>query len=109
MSKITSFIMNNLAELLQQWRPELQRVLYRQFIDGQWRDYDVAELLKLVGRWQAAYAAAGLTPGDRVALCMKNGVQWVIADLAAHSAGLVVVPLFVDDNAENIAWCLQDS
>lgn len=101
--------MNNLAELLDQWRHEPQRVLYRQFIDGQWRDYDVAELLGLVARWAAGYATTGLMPGDRVALCMKNGVQWVIADLAAHSAGLVVVPLFVDDNADNIAWCLQDS
>jgi long-chain acyl-CoA synthetase len=101
--------MNNLAELLQQWSHEPHRVLYRQFVDDQWRDYDVATLLKLVARWRAGYVAAGMLAGDRIALCMKNGVQWVITDLAAHSAGLVVVPLYVDDNAENIAWCLQDS
>ena len=101
--------MNNLAELLQQWSHEPERVLYRQYSDEQWRDYDVATLLVLVARWQAGYKAAGLVAGDRVALCMKNGVQWVIADLAAHCSGLVVVPLYVDDNADNISWCLQDS
>lgn len=101
--------MNNLAELLQQWSHEPRRVLYRQYIDDQWRDYDVATLLALIARWQAGYAAAGMVAGDRVALCMKNGVQWVIADLAAHSSGLIVVPLYVDDNVDNISWCLEDS
>lgn len=101
--------MNNLAELLQQWCHEPQRVLYRQYSDNQWRNYDVATLLQLVARWQAGYVGAGMAAGDRVALCMKNGVHWVVADLAAHSLGLVVVPLYVDDNADNIAWCLQDS
>ena len=101
--------MNNLAELLQQWAQVPQKVLYRQYVDGTWHDYDVAVLINLVSRWQAGYAAAGMKPGDRVALCMKNGVQWVAADLAAHALGLVVVPLYVDDNADNLAWCLQDS
>ena len=100
---------NNLAELLLQWRHEPQKLLYRQYIDGAWLDFSAGILLSLVGRWQTGFANAGLLAGERVALCMKNGVQWVVADLAAHSLGLIVVPLYVDDNAENIAWCLQNS
>src|SRR3546814_7307932 len=40
---------------------------------------------------------------------MKNGVHWVTADLAAHATGLVVVPLYADDNADNQAWCIENS
>ncbi|HZV98018.1 MAG TPA: AMP-dependent synthetase/ligase [Methylophilaceae bacterium] len=101
--------MNNLAELLQQWADTPQKVLYRQYVNNAWQDYDAGSLLQLAARWQAGYKAAGLKVGDRVALCMKNGVQWVAADMAALGLGLVVVPLYVDDNADNMAWCLQDS
>jgi long-chain acyl-CoA synthetase len=32
-------------------------------------------------------------------------VTWVAIDLAALGLGLVVVPLYVDDNVESMAWC----
>lgn len=101
--------MNNLAELLYQWRDEPQKILYRQYLEDAWKDYDVASLMTMVGRWQAGYRKSGLHAGDRVALCMKNGIHWVTADLAAHGMGLVVVPLYVDDNADNQAWCIENS
>ncbi|HEX5539525.1 MAG TPA: AMP-dependent synthetase/ligase [Methylophilaceae bacterium] len=101
--------MNNLAELLQQWQATPRKILYRQHVGDVWRDYDAATILSSAARWQAGYRAAGLIAGDRVALCLKNGVQWVAADLAAQGLGLIVVPLYVDDNADNIAWCVQDS
>jgi long-chain acyl-CoA synthetase len=101
--------MKNLAELLYQWRHTPAKVLYRQYVDGNWQDYNVSTLLAMAGGWQAGYRRAGLQAGDRVALCMKNGVHWVMADLAAHGLGLVVVPLYVDDNADNQAWCIGNS
>jgi long-chain acyl-CoA synthetase len=101
--------MNNLAGLLQKWQHQPQKILYRQHINNSWCDYDVATLSKQIARWQAGYRKAGLQPNDRVALCLKNSVQWVIADLAALGMGLVVVPLYVDDNANNMAWSLEDS
>jgi long-chain acyl-CoA synthetase len=51
----------------------------------------------------------GLQKGDRVAICLKNSVHWVAFDQAAVGMGLVSVPLYVDDNASNIAYCIQDS
>ena len=101
--------MKNLAELLYQWRHAPAMVLYRQYVDGEWQDYNVSTLLDLMGRWQAGYKNAGLQAGDRVALCMKNGIQWVVADLAAHGLGIIVVPLYADDNADNQAWCMENS
>lgn len=101
--------MHNLAELLLGWVASPEKILYRQYQEGGWRAYSVAEVLAAAARWQQAYRDAGLQAGDRVALCMRNGVHWVLADLAAHASGLVVVPLYVDDNADNLGWCLQDA
>ena len=80
--------------------------LYRRFSGDAWTDVSVAELASLIGRWQSAFKTLGLVAGDRVALCVKNSVDWIAIDLAALGLGLVVVPLYVDDNPENVAWCV---
>jgi long-chain acyl-CoA synthetase len=102
-------IFMNLAQLLAQHLATPDRILYSQFEEGVWRDYSVAEVARLVACWQQALRREGLLAGDRVAICLKNGVNWVTLDLAALGLGLVVVPLYLDDNAENMAWCLHDS
>jgi long-chain acyl-CoA synthetase len=101
--------MANLAGLLEQHCANPQTLLYRQYIDNSWRDFSAQEVVALAARWQQAFRTAGYGPGDRVALCLKNGVDWVAIDQAALGLGLVVVPLYADDNPENLAWCLTDS
>ena len=101
--------MPNLAGLLEQHCANPQTILYRQYTDNAWRDYFAADVMALAARWQQAFRGAGYAPGDRVALCLKNGVDWVAIDQAALGLGLVVVPLYADDNPENLAWCLADS
>jgi acyl-CoA synthetase (AMP-forming)/AMP-acid ligase II len=46
-----------------------------------------------VERATRAVVAAGIQPGDRVAIWAPNSVEWAIASLAVHSAGAVLVPL----------------
>src|SRR3990172_7482946 len=53
-------------------------------------------------------AGEGFAAGDRVAVLLKNSVEWVCFDMAAQSLGLVVVPLYTTDNPENIAYILGD-
>ncbi|HET7764400.1 MAG TPA: long-chain fatty acid--CoA ligase [Burkholderiales bacterium] len=101
--------MANIATLLEAQLAAPERILYRQFIDGAWRDFSASEIAAYAARWQAFLRSEGLGQGDRIALCMKNGVHWVAADQAALGMGLVVVPLYADDNPENVAWCLQNS
>lgn len=101
--------MANLASLLDRHRANPDQILYRQFVDGAWQDFAVKEVLELAARWQQGLRAAGCQPGDRVALCLKNSVSWVAIDQAALGLGLVVVPLYPDDNPENQAWCFADS
>ncbi len=62
-----------------------------------------------VNRWQLALQQEDLHPGDRVAIMLGNNPWWVMFDQAALALGLVVVPLYVADHAENIAYILQHS
>ena len=84
-------------------------VLYRHSTEAGWRDVTAGELAIDIARWQAAFRRAGLAPGDRIALAARNGPTWVAIDLAALGLGLVVVPLYVDDNPENVAWCVANA
>src|SRR6267143_1525277 len=101
--------MANIASLLKAQLATPERILYRQFVEGGWRDVSAREIAAYAARWQAFLRAEGLAQGDRVALCLKNGIHWVAADQGALGLGLVVVPLYVDDNPENVAWCLENS
>ncbi len=101
--------MANIAGLLDAQLASPERILYRQFAEGGWRDVSAREIAAYAARWQAFLRAEGLAPGDRVALCLKNGIHWVAADQGALGLGLVVVPLYADDNPENVAWCLANS
>jgi long-chain acyl-CoA synthetase len=99
----------NVADFFGQHLGRPGHVLYRHFAGDRWRDVAVGEIAGDVARWQAAFRREGLAPGDRVALCAKNGVDWVAIDLAALGMGLVVVPLYVDDAVGNVAWCVADA
>jgi len=101
--------MANIAGLLGAHLATPERILYRQFSGGSWRDISAREIAAYAARWQAFLRAEGLAPGERVALCLKNGIHWVAADQGALGLGLVVVPLYADDNPENVAWCLENS
>jgi long-chain acyl-CoA synthetase len=99
----------NIAELFARHLAQPLAVLYRHATDAGWRDVTVAELATHAGRWQAALRREGLVAGDRVALAARNGPAWVAIDLAALGLGLVVVPLYVDDNPDNLAWCVANA
>ena len=62
-----------------------------------------------VSLYRKALSEENLTPGDRVAIMLANGIEWVCFDQAAHSLGLVVVPLFVNDRADNVAYILEQT
>ena len=75
----------------------------------EWQTLTWAQMAEQVGRWQAAFQKTGLEPGDRVAILLRNGPDWVAADQAALGLGLVVVPLYTEDRPDNIAYVIQDA
>lgn len=86
-----------------------EQVAYRQFDEARdtWLSFTWAQVALEVVRWQAALVKEGLVPGDRVAVMLKNCVEWVIFDQAALSLGLVTVPLYLDDRPDSAAYMLD--
>ncbi len=92
-------------------RRSSDNVAYKQFdtTQKQWKNWTWAELAVQVERWQVAFKEQGLVKGDRIAICYRNSVEWVIFDQAALRLGLVVVPLYTADRADNMAYVIGDS
>lgn len=89
--------------------PDLEAYRYHDELTESWKSLTWGEAGKQVARWQAAFAAEGLEAGDRVAVMTQNCPQWVMFDQGALANGLVVVPLYTQDRAENTAYILQDA
>lgn len=53
--------------------------------------------------------AAGVQPGDRVALMAKTRYEWTLVDVAIWTAGAVSVPVYESSSAEQLRWILEDS
>ncbi|WP_428964410.1 AMP-dependent synthetase/ligase [Micromonospora fluostatini] len=53
--------------------------------------------------------AAGIAPGDRVALMSRTRYEWTLVDYAIWAAGAVTVPIYETSSAEQAAWILADS
>ncbi|GGX46324.1 FadD3 family acyl-CoA ligase [Streptomyces fructofermentans] len=68
-----------------------------------------AELGARVERAAAACVAAGVAPGDRVAVWAPNTVDWIVSALGAVSAGAVLVPLNTRFKGAEAAYVLSRS
>jgi len=68
-----------------------------------------AELDAAVDRAAAGYAELGLAAGDRVAVQLPNGLDWLRAAVGALRAGLVVVPVNTAYTDPELEYVLTDS
>jgi acyl-CoA synthetase (AMP-forming)/AMP-acid ligase II len=67
------------------------------------------ELGELVSVSTRAMMAAGVGPGDRVAVWAPNGLGWIVAALGAQSAGAALVPINTRFKGEEAAYVLSAS
>jgi len=67
------------------------------------------ELGELVLASTRAMMAAGVGPGDRVAIWAPNGLGWIVAALGAQCAGAALVPINTRFKGEEAAWLLTAS
>jgi acyl-CoA synthetase (AMP-forming)/AMP-acid ligase II len=67
------------------------------------------ELGELVSTGARAMMAAGVAPGDRVAVWAPNGLGWIVAALGAQSAGAALVPINTRWKGGEAAYVLSAS
>jgi len=89
--------------------PESAAYHYFDQHNNAWQEKSWIEMARHIGRWQGALQRESLQAGDRVAVMLHNCCQWVMFDQAALGLGLVVVPLYVNDRADNIVHILQET
>jgi len=84
-------------------------VLRRRAGDGQWQDVTASQFRAQVSALAKGLIAAGIEPGDRVALMSATRYEWTLADYAIWAAGAVTVPVYETSSADQVEWMLSDS
>jgi long-chain acyl-CoA synthetase len=74
-----------------------------------WRDVTAGQFRDEVTALAKGLVAAGVKPGDRVALMSRTRYEWTLIDYAIWTTGAVTVPIYETSSAEQIEWILSDS
>ncbi|RCV54517.1 AMP-dependent synthetase/ligase [Marinitenerispora sediminis] len=83
-------------------------LLARRAGDG-WTGVRAADFRDEVCRVAAGLVAAGVAPGDRVAILADNRYEWTLADYAVWAAGAVTVPVYPSSSRAQVRTILADS
>ncbi len=73
------------------------------------RSVSYGELWQQAARVAGGLQRAGVGRGDRVALRLANGIDWVLAFFGAQLLGAVVVPVNTRFTEEEVAYVVEDS
>ncbi|MGF7122660.1 AMP-dependent synthetase/ligase [Rhodococcus sp. BE178] len=85
------------------------RVLFSRPVEDRWVDVTALEFADLVTGVAKGLVAAGVGPGDRVALLSATRFEWTLFDFAIWAAGAVSVPIYDSSSPEQIRWIVEDS
>jgi acyl-CoA synthetase (AMP-forming)/AMP-acid ligase II len=67
------------------------------------------ELWDRAARVAGGLKSAGVKRGDRVAIHLANGLDWVLAFFGAHMAGAIAVPVNTRFSPPEVAYVVEDS
>ncbi|MGQ0505363.1 MAG: AMP-dependent synthetase/ligase [Myxococcaceae bacterium] len=99
----------NLVQLLQQRAENASRIAASQKRNGRWEDVSWGTILENVKKISAGLVAAGLRPGDRVAIFGGTTLTWVTADLAVSAAQGITVPIYGSNTPDEAKYVLNNS
>ena len=105
-------LVRTLPELLTQHIPSHAGLeAFREYStkEKRWVSTTYGEMNARVQRWREAFAALGLSRGDRCAMLMPNCVDAICFDQGVLSDAFVPVPLHAIDTPGSSAYILQDS
>ncbi|MGO9761300.1 MAG: AMP-dependent synthetase/ligase [Solirubrobacteraceae bacterium] len=77
--------------------------------DGVWHDVSYAQLADIVQEIGLGLIELGIEAGDRVCILANTRPEWSYVDMAATSAGAVVVPIYQTNSPEECLWVISDS
>lgn len=77
--------------------------------DFKGEDHTFAEVAAMVAKLHILFDAAGVKPGDKIAICGKNSAKWAVAFIACLSHGAVAVPILHEFKPETILHLVNHS
>jgi len=101
----------NLADVVTRRATEQPQAvaLRRKAADDGWADVTTSQFRDEVRSLAKGLIAAGIGPGDRVAIMSHTRYEWTLLDYAVWTAAAVVVPIYETSSAEQAEWILSDS
>ena len=77
--------------------------------DGAWHQLTYNELWERVRDLALGLVELGVGVGDRVAILANTRLEFTVADLAASTAGAIVVPVYPSNSPDECEWVVGDS
>lgn len=71
--------------------------------------YKFSEVAEYVEKLHLLFEAAGVVPGDKVAICGKNSATWAVVFIACLTSGVVAVPILHEFKPDNIHTLVNHS
>ncbi|MFC8940765.1 AMP-dependent synthetase/ligase [Streptomyces griseoincarnatus] len=84
-------------------------VVLRREEEGAWRPVTAAAFAGEVTAVAKGLVAAGLEPGDRVAVMSRTRYEWTLLDFAIWAAGGQTVPVYPTSSADQVEWIVRDA
>ncbi len=84
-------------------------VLFLRPRNYEWVSVTAGEFLAEVYEVAKGLVAAGVEPGDRVAILANTRYEWQLVDFAIWAAGAASVPIYPTSSMHQIQWILEDS
>ncbi|GAA2846236.1 AMP-binding protein [Paenarthrobacter ilicis] len=78
-------------------------------IGAPWRQVTTAEFAREVQALAKGFIAAGIKPGESLAIMSPTRYEWALADMAAWFAGAVVVPVYETSALPQVVAILADA
>jgi long-chain acyl-CoA synthetase len=85
------------------------KVAVRHKHDGSWHDVTYVQLADIVQEVALGLVDLGIEPGERVCILANTRPEWSYVDMAATSAGAVVVPIYQTNSPDECLWVISDS
>jgi len=86
-----------------------EHVAVRYKRDGSWHDVTYAQLDDITEEIALGLIDLGVEPGERLCILANTRPEWSYVDVAATSAGAVVVPIYQTNSPEECLWVISDS
>src|SRR5262249_3200864 len=83
--------------------------LFQRRSAGNWRPVTTRQFAADVRDLAAGFLAAGIQPGERVALLAATSYEWTLVDYALWTVAAVPVPIYETSSAEQVRWVLEDA